>query len=78
MAEMYRHSQARGLIPLSVGYPSSSLFPYESIRAALSRALDEHDSRALQYTDIAGLPDLVEQLSAPGTHPGGARHPAPG
>ena len=27
MAEMYRHSQARGLIPLSVGYPSKELFP---------------------------------------------------
>jgi DNA-binding transcriptional MocR family regulator len=64
MAEMYRHSQARGLIPLSVGYPSSALFPYEAIRGALARSLDDHDSRALQYTDIAGLPDLVEQLAA--------------
>ena len=64
MAEMYRHSQARGLIPLSVGYPSSALFPYEAIRGALANALEEHDSRALQYTDIAGLPELVEQLAA--------------
>ncbi len=63
MAEMYRHSQARGLIPLSVGYPSSKLFPFEPIRRALDEALERHDSRALQYTDIAGLPDLVEQLA---------------
>jgi DNA-binding transcriptional MocR family regulator len=63
MAEMYRHSQARGLIPLSVGYPSSELFPFEAMRKALSAALERHDSRALQYTDIAGLPDLVEQLA---------------
>ncbi|MDP9227603.1 MAG: PLP-dependent aminotransferase family protein, partial [Actinomycetota bacterium] len=62
MAEMYRHSQARGLIPLSVGYPSSELFPFEPIRAALAASLERHESRALQYTDIAGLPDLVEQL----------------
>jgi DNA-binding transcriptional MocR family regulator len=63
MAEMYRHSQARGLIPLSVGYPSSELFPFGAMREALSAALERHDSRALQYTDIAGLPDLVEQLT---------------
>jgi DNA-binding transcriptional MocR family regulator len=64
MAEMYRHSQARGLVPLSVGYPSSELFPFETMRKALSTAMEEHDARALQYTDIAGLPELVEQLSA--------------
>ena len=64
MAEMYRHSQARGLIPLSVGYPSSALFPFEAMRKALDESLERHDSRALQYTDIAGLPDLVEQLVA--------------
>ena len=61
---MYRHSQARGLIPLSVGYPSSQLFPFEAMRKALGESLERHDSRALQYTDIAGLPDLVEQLVA--------------
>ena len=61
---MYRHSQARGLIPLSVGYPSSQLFPFEAMRKALGESLERYDSRALQYTDIAGLPDLVEQLVA--------------
>ena len=64
MDEMYRHSQARGLIPLSVGYPSAELFPFEQMRAAMGAALDSHDSRALQYTDIAGLPELVEQVTA--------------
>jgi DNA-binding transcriptional MocR family regulator len=62
MAEMYRHSQARGLIPLSVGYPSAELFPFEAIRRAMTEALSRRDSNALQYTDIAGLPELVEQL----------------
>ena len=64
MDEMYRHSQARGLIPLSVGYPSSELFPFDQMRRAMSEALDSHDSRALQYTDIAGLPEMVEQVAA--------------
>jgi DNA-binding transcriptional MocR family regulator len=64
MDEMYRHSQARGLVPLSVGYPSEELFPFEQMRRAMSNALSAHDSSALQYTDIAGLPELVEQVSA--------------
>jgi DNA-binding transcriptional MocR family regulator len=64
MDEMYRHSQARGLIPLSVGYPSAELFPFDQMREAMGDALDSHDSRALQYTDIAGLPELVEQVTA--------------
>jgi DNA-binding transcriptional MocR family regulator len=64
MDEMYRHSQARGLIPMSVGYPSAELFPFDQMREAMSEALERHDSRALQYTDIAGLPELVEQVTA--------------
>jgi 2-aminoadipate transaminase len=64
MDEMYRHSQARGLIPLSVGYPSAELFPFTEMRQAMSEALEAHDSRALQYTDIAGSPELVEQIVA--------------
>jgi 2-aminoadipate transaminase len=64
MDEMFRHSQARGLIPLSVGYPSAELFPFEDMRRAMSEALESHDRRALQYTDIAGSPELVEQIAA--------------
>ena len=75
MAEMYRHSQARGLIPLSVGYPSSDLFPFEAMRKALGESLERHDSRALQYTDIAGLPELVEQLAALSAERGGPEDP---
>jgi 2-aminoadipate transaminase len=74
--EMYRHSQARGLIPLSVGYPSAELFPFDQIRRAMSEALEGHDSRALQYTDIAGLPELVEQVAALSTARGAPEDPA--
>ncbi len=76
MNEMYRHSQARGLIPLSVGYPSAELFPFDQIRRAMSEALSEHDSRALQYTDIAGLPELVEQIAALSALRGSPEDPA--
>jgi DNA-binding transcriptional MocR family regulator len=76
MDEMYRHSQARGLIPLSVGYPSSELFPFDQIRRSMSEALESHDSRALQYTDIAGLPELVEQVAALSAARGAPEEPA--
>jgi 2-aminoadipate transaminase len=75
MDEMYRHSQARGLIPLSVGYPSAELFPFDQMREAMSEALEGHDSRALQYTDIAGLPELVEQVAALGSARGTPEEP---
>jgi 2-aminoadipate transaminase len=75
MAEMYRHSQARGLIPLSVGYPSSELFPFEAMRSALAESMERHDARALQYTDIAGLPELVEQLVALSAERGAPEQP---
>jgi 2-aminoadipate transaminase len=64
MDEMYRHSQARGLIPLSVGYPSAEIFPFAEIERAMSEGLRTQDSRALQYTDIPGLPELIEQVAA--------------
>jgi DNA-binding transcriptional MocR family regulator len=75
MDEMYRHSQARGLIPLSVGYPSAELFPFDQMREAMGEALAGHDSRALQYTDIAGLPELVEQLAALSARRGAPEEP---
>jgi 2-aminoadipate transaminase len=75
MDEMYRHSQARGLIPLSVGYPSAELFPFDQMREAMSEALESHDNRALQYTDIAGLPELVEQVAALGSARGTPEEP---
>lgn len=76
MDEMYRHSQARGLIPLSVGYPSEELFPFEQMRRAMGDALAAHDSSALQYTDIAGLPELVEQVAALSAARGAEEDPA--
>ncbi len=76
MDEMYRHSQARGLIPLSVGYPSAELFPYEQMEQAVSEAFASHDRRTLQYTDIAGLPELTEQLAAFSAARGAPEDPA--
>lgn len=63
LMEMYRHAQARGLIPLSVGYPAAALFPFEQFERATAAAAADRDDPALQYTDIAGLPRLRETLA---------------
>ncbi|MGH2952914.1 MAG: PLP-dependent aminotransferase family protein [Solirubrobacterales bacterium] len=64
LAEMHRQATAEHLIPLSVGYPSASLFPIEEIREATGAVLHEHPERALQYSDVQGVPELREQIAA--------------
>jgi 2-aminoadipate transaminase len=64
LAEMHRQATSEHLIPLSVGYPSSRLFPVEALREAIDGILREEAGRALQYSDVQGTPDLAEQLAA--------------
>ena len=63
LAEMHRQATAEDLIPLSVGYPSARIFPVEAIREATDSVLREEAERALQYSDVQGLPELREQLA---------------
>jgi 2-aminoadipate transaminase len=63
LAEMHRQATSEELIPLSVGYPSSRLFPVEALREAVDATLREEPERALQYSDVQGLPDLAEQIA---------------
>jgi DNA-binding transcriptional MocR family regulator len=64
LAEMHRHAISESLIPLSVGYPSARLIPVEALRDAFDTALREEPDRALQYSDVQGIPDLAEQIAA--------------
>ena len=63
LAEMHRHATSEDLIPLSVGYPSSRIFPIEEIRAATEAVLRDDAGRALQYSDVQGTPELREQVA---------------
>ncbi len=63
LAEMHGQAAAEGLIPLSVGYPSARIFPIEAIRAATEAVLREAPERALQYSDVQGVPELREQIA---------------
>ncbi len=44
--------------------PVLGAVPVQAMRKSLNDSLERCESRALQYTDIAGLPELVEQLAA--------------
>src|ERR687891_996693 len=63
LAEMHRQATSEELIPLSVGYPSSRMFPVEGLREAIDATLREEPERALQYSDVQGLPELAEQIA---------------
>jgi len=64
LAEMHRQATSEELIPLSVGYPSASLFPTDAIRAAVDAELAEQPERALQYSEVQGVRELAEQVAA--------------
>lgn len=63
LAEMHRQATAKELIALSVGYPSASLFPDAELRVATDAVLREQPERALQYSDVQGVPELREQIA---------------
>ena len=63
LAEMHRQATAENLIALSVGYPSERLFPVAQLREATEAVLREQPGRALQYSDVQGLPELREQIA---------------
>ena len=59
LAEMHSHATVDELIPLSVGYPSARIFPIDAIRAATAAVMASEPERAMQYTDIQGVPELA-------------------
>jgi DNA-binding transcriptional MocR family regulator len=64
LSEMYRHATSEELIPLSVGYPSARLIPIDALRDAIDATLRSEPERALQYSDVQGIPDLAAQIAA--------------
>jgi DNA-binding transcriptional MocR family regulator len=75
LADMHRHATSEELIPLSVGYPSARLFPLEEISEAVDATLRSEPERALQYSDVQGLPDLAEQIASLSAARGAAEDP---
>jgi 2-aminoadipate transaminase len=63
LAEMHSHVQTEGLLPLSVGYPSELIFPTERLREHAAEVMREQPERALQYSDVRGIPEFAEQIA---------------
>ena len=63
LAEMHAQVQMEGLLPLSVGYPSERIFPIERMRDAATKVMSEDPERAMQYSDVRGIPELAEQIA---------------
>ena len=63
LSEMHRQATARDLVALSVGYPSSRIFPVEAIREASAAVLRDEPERALQYSDVQGVAELRAQIA---------------
>ena len=64
LAEMHRQATSKGLVPLSVGYPSARLFPVAELGEAFAATLDGEPERALQYSEIQGTPELAAELAS--------------
>jgi 2-aminoadipate transaminase len=73
MAGRMRRSEIRELLKLTRlpetisfggGLPDPAIFPYDAVRAAATRAIDERGRLALQYSPTEGEPFLKEQLAA--------------
>src|SRR3954453_7414749 len=64
LAEMFRQAGRDDVIPLMVGYPADRLLPGARLREVTAEALADNETRAHQYTDIEGVPELRQELAA--------------
>jgi 2-aminoadipate transaminase len=62
--ELFKLLGKPGIISFAGGFPDSSLFDVEGIRAAVNAALDQEAGGALQYGATEGYEPLREQLAA--------------
>ncbi len=75
LAEMHQHVRIEGLLPLSVGYPSELIFPVARMRDLAADVMREQPERALQYTDVRGIPELAEEIAKLSARRGAAEDP---
>jgi DNA-binding transcriptional MocR family regulator len=63
MADMLKQAGDTELLPLSVGYPASSIYPLERITQLTAEVLEQDGAEALQYTEIEGPLELRTALA---------------
>ncbi len=75
LGEMHDHIQIEGLMPLSVGYPSERIFPTEEMRDLAVDVMREQPERALQYSDVRGIPEFAEEIAKLSAQRGASEDP---
>jgi 2-aminoadipate transaminase len=75
MAEAFASAGQEGLISLSVGWPSPSLYPTAELARITADVFAEEGGQALSYLPAEGLWELREQLAARGRVTGAATGP---
>lgn len=63
LSEAARHAHSRGLIALSVGYPSPDQIPLEQLATAVAATLDREALASFDYCPIEGTDELRSQLA---------------
>lgn len=62
--ELLKLTRMSDVISFAGGLPDPSIFPYQAVKEAAIRAIDERGPLALQYSPTEGEPFLREQLAA--------------
>jgi 2-aminoadipate transaminase len=62
--ELLKLTRTPGTISFGGGLPDPSIFPYEPVKAAAQRAVEEFGRQALQYSPTEGEPMFREQVAA--------------
>ena len=61
--EFLKHAARPGVTSFAGGLPAAELFPQAAVESAASRVLARHGSKALQYGQTEGVPELREYLA---------------
>jgi DNA-binding transcriptional MocR family regulator len=72
--DAFRLPQEPGMISLSTGFPSPSLYPTEQIARIATDVFKHRGKEALDYLTAEGLPELREQIAVRGRNAGFATH----
>src|SRR4051794_19452198 len=62
--EILKHASRPGMISFAGGLPAPELFPIGETAAASERLLKKYGSKALQYGETEGIPELRDYLAA--------------
>ena len=61
--EILKHMARPGMISFAGGLPAPELFPIDQVKAASEAVLNANGTRALQYGESEGIPELRDYIA---------------